>query len=216
MAATRRSDSARSRQPPAAGRRPSARSRAAAPARAPSDDRRQVVVEEAARLFGSKGYEKTSMRDIATAVGILPGSLYHHFRSKEELFVAVYSFGVAQVRAAGGDAVARHDDPWDRLQAACAAHLESLLGRESVSAAVISHLSIASLPMRAELVALRDRYEALFEDLVDALALPAGADRRVFRLALLGAMNWSIVWYRPGRDSPSGIARKILGSMRHA
>ncbi|MFX5956923.1 helix-turn-helix domain-containing protein, partial [Acinetobacter baumannii] len=61
-----------------------------------SGKRRQVLIGEAARLFAGKGYETTSMRDIAAAVGILPGSLYHHFPSKEELFVAVYSFAVAQ------------------------------------------------------------------------------------------------------------------------
>src|SRR3974390_2726700 len=59
--------------------------------------RRQILINEAARLFGIKGYENTSMRDIAGAIGILPGSLYHHFESKEELFVAVYSLGVSQI-----------------------------------------------------------------------------------------------------------------------
>jgi AcrR family transcriptional regulator len=182
--------------------------------REPPEDRRQVLVNEAARLFGSKGYENTSMRDIAAAVGILPGSLYHHFPSKEALFVAVYSFGVEQIRQAVNDAVSRHTDPWARLEAACVAHLQTLLVKDSFAAAVISHLSIAGLPMRAELVGLRDRYEAIFRGLVGALPLPPGTDRRSFRLGLLGALNWSLAWYRPGGDSPASVARKLLRLLR--
>ncbi len=178
------------------------------------EGRRQVLVNEAARLFGSKGYENTSMRDIAAAVGILPGSLYHHFRSKEELFVAVYAFGVSQILAAVESAVARHTDPWDRLEAACVAHLQTLLVKGGFAASVISHLSIAGLPMRGELIGLRDRYEAVFEALVAALPLPPRADRRTFRLGLLGALNWTLAWYRPGGDSPAVIARKLLKLVR--
>jgi AcrR family transcriptional regulator len=46
------------------------------------DDRRSIRINEATRLLDSKGYENTSMWDIAAAVGILPGSLYHHFRPR--------------------------------------------------------------------------------------------------------------------------------------
>lgn len=172
------------------------------------------MVNEAARLFGSKGYENTSMRDIAAAVGILPGSLYHHFRSKEDLYVAVYSFGVSQIRHAVETAVARSADPWARLEAACVAHLESLLATNSLSAAVISHLPINSLPRHSELAALRDGYETIFTDLIAVLPLPSGIERRFFRLGLLGAMNWATVWYRPGREPPAAVARKLLKAMR--
>ena len=53
------------------------------------DNRKSQLLEESARLFGSKGYENTSMRDIAAAFGILPGSLYHHFGSKENFGIEV-------------------------------------------------------------------------------------------------------------------------------
>ena len=221
MPSTRKTSPARSRspaEPESAARAPRAalaRGADSGSAGQIPEDRRQVLVNEAARLFGSKGYENTSMRDIAAAVGILPGSLYHHFRSKEDLFVAVYSAGVSQIRQAVSDAVARHGDPWARLEAACVAHLQTLLVKDSFAAAVISHLSIGNLPMREELVEVRDRYEAVFEELVAALPLPQGADRRIFRLGLLGAMNWSLAWYRPGADSPAAIARKLVRLLRH-
>ena len=60
------------------------------------------------------------------------------------------------------------------------------------------------------MITLRDRYEAVFKDLIAELKLPAGTDRRIFRLGLLGAMNWAISWYRPGGETPASIALKLL------
>lgn len=177
-----------------------------------SEDRRQVLISEAARLFGNKGYENTSIRDIAAAVGILPGSLYHHFPSKEELFTAVYSFAVSQSLDAVKMALAGRGDPWARLEAACIAHLQGLLDKNRFAAVLISHLSVSSLP--EQVVTLRDSYEAVFKNLIAELPLPAGIDRRIFRLGLLGAMNWAITWYRPGSETPASIARKLLTPVR--
>ena len=176
--------------------------------------RRQILINEAARLFGVKGYENTSMRDIAAAIGILPGSLYHHFESKEELFVAVYSLGVSQILEAVTAAIAGQDDPWGRLEAACVAHMQTLLVKDSYAAVVISHLSFNSLPKQDRLVDLRDRYEFVFKGLIENLPLRTGVDRRIFRLGLLGSMNWAIVWYRPGGETPTRIARKLLDLLR--
>lgn len=173
-----------------------------------------MLLEEAARQFGTKGYENTSMRDIATAFGVLPGSLYHHFKSKDELFVAVYAEGVDRIIAAVDKAVRRHEDPWDRLEAACVAHLQTLLGKRTFAATVVSDWPGTSGDLRDELVKHRDRYEALFRALVDAVALPMGADPRYLRLGLFGALNWTLTWYRPGKQSPATVARRLLALFR--
>lgn len=190
--------------------------RNAAPEAAPQAalTRRQVLIDEAARLFSLNGYDSTSMRDIAAAMGILPGSLYHHFESKEEMFIEVYSLGVSQILNAVTKAIARHDDPWARLEAACEAHLQALLVKDSYAAVVISHLSFNTLPKQDRLVRLRDKYESIFKSLVEDLPLRPGTDRRMLRLGLLGAMNWAIVWYRQGGEAPSQIARKLLAFFR--
>jgi len=176
--------------------------------------RREELIDEAARLFSLNGYERTSMRDIAAATGILAGSLYHHFESKEELFIAVYSLGVTRLLDAVIKATAMHDDPWTRLEVACVTHMQTLLGKDSYAAVVISHLSFNILPKQEQLVGLRDKYESIFKKLIDDLPLPKGTDRRIFRLGLLGAMNWAIVWYRQGSDTPAQIARKLLALLR--
>lgn len=173
-----------------------------------------MLLEKAARLFGTKGYDNTSMRDIAAAFGVLPGSLYHHFSSKDELFVAVYAEGVDRIIAAVGRAVDGVDDPWDRLEAACVAHLRTLLGKRSYAAAVIADWPRDSGPLRDELVRHRDRYEALFRGLVDAVSVLPDTDRRYLRLALLGALNWTLTWYRSGGDSPTEVARRLLSVFR--
>ncbi|MFD0387730.1 TetR/AcrR family transcriptional regulator [Tistrella bauzanensis] len=100
------------------------------------NNRRDKLLQAAAHLFASQGYEATSMRDIASAVGMLPGSVYYHFPSKEDLFVAVHDEGVRQITDAVEAAIAGIDDPWDRLEAAAAGHMEALLADSGFASVV--------------------------------------------------------------------------------
>src|SRR4051812_19299039 len=102
-----------------------------------ADSRLPLVLDEAARLFRTQGFEGTSVRDIARAVGILPGSLYCHFATKELLLAAVYVRGVEQITGSVQAAVAAHEDPWERLEAACVAHLEAILHDDDYAQVVI-------------------------------------------------------------------------------
>ncbi|MFX5751994.1 hypothetical protein ABTE32_21485, partial [Acinetobacter baumannii] len=87
--------------------------------------------------------------------------------------------------------IASQDDPWARLEAACVAHLQSLLEKSRFAAVLVSHPSIEDMPQREQAAALRDRYEAVFKDLIAELPLPADIDRQIFRLGLLGSLNWA-------------------------
>ncbi|MGH7917667.1 MAG: helix-turn-helix domain-containing protein, partial [Candidatus Binataceae bacterium] len=69
------------------------------------DNRRGQLLDAAARLFRERGYHATSMRDIAKAVGMLSGSIYYHFDSKEEMLVAVYEEGARRFSEAVDSAV---------------------------------------------------------------------------------------------------------------
>jgi hypothetical protein len=66
------------------------------------------------------------------------------------------------------------------------------------------------------LTELRDGYERLFAKAMDALPLARKADRRALRLMLLGALNWSQTWYRPGRDSPAALAKRFVRLLHDA
>jgi TetR/AcrR family transcriptional regulator, cholesterol catabolism regulator len=190
--------------------------RSAAKPAAP-DNRRQDLLDEAARLFSARGFAGTSIRDIASSVGMLSGSMYYHFRSKEELALAVHAEGVRHIQDSVDAALARvqGSDPWQRLEAACTAHVEALLTGTDYAQVVTPQFARA-LPqaLRRTLIAQRDSYEKLFVELVDGLALPKSTDKRYFRLALLGALNWTLTWYHPGGDPPAKIARGVLAMFR--
>jgi AcrR family transcriptional regulator len=183
--------------------------------RAPrADNRLPRILDEAARLFREKGYQGASVRDISRSVDMLPGSLYYHFANKDDLLVAVYAEGVRRITEAVREAVAAKTEPWERLEAACVAHLEALLDPGDYGQVVI-RVRPADAPGAADrLVALRGGYEKTFRDLVAALPLPAGADRKTLRLMLLGALNWTQTWYRPGKLNPRRIARQYVALLR--
>jgi len=179
-----------------------------------SDNRLPRILDAAARLFREKGYAAASMRDIAGAVDMLPGSLYYHFASKGELVVAVYAEGVRRISDAVSHAIEGERDPWNRLEAGCIAHLEALL-RASDYAQVVIRVQPSDAPDVAdELVRLRDGYEELFRSMIDSLPLARRVDRRTLRLMLIGALNWSQIWYRRGRDTPQRIARDFVALLR--
>ncbi len=95
-----------------------------------------------------------SMRDIAAAVGMLPGSLYYHFASKDVLVEEIFIAGTAVLSAAIEAAIAGLDDPWARLERACITHLAAHLS-ESAFATVIASESLKSPPaLRARLSAI--------------------------------------------------------------
>lgn len=178
------------------------------------DNRLTDILDAAAALIRRKGYDATSMRDIAGAAGMLAGSLYYHFASKEALLVAVYAEGVRRISESVRTALARSRDPWTRLTDACSAHLAALL-EDSDYAQVVIRVRPDDVPaVAAHLVALRDGYEKLFAQALDDLPLAPRTDRRWLRLMLLGALNWSQNWYRPGREAPDVIARQFVRLLR--
>lgn len=180
------------------------------------ENRREALLDAAAAMFAAKGYDGTSIRDIAGAVGMLPGSLYYHFKSKEELLLAVYRKGVARfeaaIDAALGSTVA---EPWQAIEAACAAHLSILLDGGDY-ARIVSPEFVRSFPpdMVPVLNAERDRYERHFERLIAALPLAPETDRWLFKVALFGSLNWSQTWYRKGRYTPGDLASAFIAMLR--
>lgn len=146
---------------------------------------------------------------------MLPGSLYCHFATKEDLLAAVYVKGVQQITDSVQTAIDRHVDPWDRLEAASVAHLEAILHDDDYAQVVIRVRPTDAPVAHQSLIGMRDQYEALFAQLIKDLPLSRNTDRRALRLMLMGALNWSQTWYRPdGRSNPRVIARKFVALLR--
>jgi AcrR family transcriptional regulator len=169
------------------------------------------VLDAAATQFAAKGFQATSIRDIAGAVGMLPGSLYCHFANKEELLAAVHAEGVRRICDAVRLAAEARSDPWSRLEAACEAHLAALLD-DSAYAKVVTSVDPRSVPELTHiLIAQRDAYEGMFAGFIDALPLPPRTQRAALRLMLLGALNWAPTWYQPDwGQSPRSLARVFV------
>ncbi len=170
--------------------------------------RREQVIAAAAKEFSAKGYEASSLRDIAAAAGVLAGSLYYHFRSKDDLFATVHAEGFVQLHAALDAALAGVSEPWARLEAACTAHLEQVVNGNDIAVVTAGSLFRTMRPaLQRRLNRQRDDYEQRFRELIDGLKLPRRIDRTLLRLLLLGGLNWARLWYRPGKALPADIAQ---------
>ncbi len=174
----------------------------------------QRILNVAAELFARDGYHATSIRDIAREVGVTPGAIYAHYPSKSRLLLAVYAAGVDAIGAALDDAAGSGATPGQDLETACRRHLEALLADNGLARVVIRVLPSDVADVEEELAGLRDRYEARFRDLIAALDLAPGTDRTLLRLSLLGALNWTQVWYRPDLVPPAKIARQLVENLR--
>ena len=178
-------------------------------------ERSEVIIDAAAELFSSQGYDGTSIRDIAARVGLLPGSIYHHFPSKEEIYVAVHRAGFRDVLERIRTAIAGIDDPWERLRRACAVHVREMVQGSAVDRITGSSLALVGHEgLHAREQVFRDEYEQVFRELVETLPLRPDADRSLFRLFLLGGLNWVHLWYRAGRRTPEGIAEAMVDMLR--
>jgi TetR/AcrR family transcriptional regulator, cholesterol catabolism regulator len=180
---------------------------------------RQQILDVAAKLFRARGYTETSLRDIGKQAGMKAGSLYYHFTSKEELATEVLRIGVRRVHDAvvlavqglGADA-----DVKSRLRAAMAAHLETLLDESDYTSAHIHCFPYVPEGLRHALSSERRDYEEIWRRLLDdaaaAGALAPGVDRAAARLAILGALNWSLEWYDPKQGLPLHLTSGLLAA----
>lgn len=177
--------------------------------------RRREILEIAAQLFARKGYRGTSMRDIGEQAGVLGGSLYHHIKSKDALFVELHDAALDAAAERISRAIDAESTPWTRLQAACAKLLEIQLDPDSLTNPMMNDFREVSDAVRAQLIARRDRFEDQFRTLIEALPLPAHIDRSIYRNLLLSQLNAASDWYRPGRLTPGEIAAQVVAVFRH-
>lgn len=172
--------------------------------------RRQQILEAAARHFSSAGYHATSMRDVAADVGVLVGSIYYHFESKDALYIAVHGAAVDMMTEALKTALDGVTGPWERLDAAAAAHCEALNGDNAFVGVVTPIFPVTVGATRDALAAQRDAYETIFTGLIADLDLAPGIDRHIFRLHMLSALNGTKFWYRRGGRTPSDIGHQLV------
>ena len=179
---------------------------------APREDQVRAV---ALRLFKEKGYHATSMRDIASEVGINKGSLYSYIRSKEDLLIPVFERAmgllVTRMEAIAADPAL---GPTERLKRAIHAHITVVsehLDELTVYLSEWRQLRQASLAKNRD---QRERYASLFHAILrDGVASGEfrPMDTRIAMLGMIGMCNYLFRWYRPdGRLSPDAIADEMI------
>jgi TetR/AcrR family transcriptional regulator, cholesterol catabolism regulator len=165
-------------------------------------NRRGELLRSAARLFRRKGFDATSTRDIAAAVGMQSGSPFYHFKSKGALLYAVMDEGMRSAIDRQRQALERDEQPAAdsaaRLRTLIRNHFDVLLGPGSDFIPVMLYEARSITPrQRAALAELQSEYEAPWVPVLEALhrAGRLKAEVKLARLLIFGALNWSAQWY---------------------
>ena len=188
--------------------------------RAP-DDR---PLQAAARLFREQGYAGTSLRDIARAAGMLPGSLHYRYPTKEDILAALMERAIDRLIDSIRAATAASTDPLERVRLAIVEHVRILLSREdSVYVLLYDWRSLSPAAERA-IARHRRRYEQFADELIEQSAAHSpvrpGVDLYLLRQFGFGAANWVAQWFDPkGPYTPEQIADAFfryltLGTLR--
>lgn len=168
-----------------------------------SSDRRNQILAIAAKLFASRGYSSTTVRDIADEAGILSGSLYHHFSSKEAIAQEILRIFMEDLIAAYEEILTRNLTPTQTLDELIKVSFEAVTGQtDSVGLYQNEALFLATLPEFGFLTEISARVEKIWRGQIEQ-----GQKDGVFRDSLDPATLYRFIrdslwmtvrWYRPG------------------
>lgn len=184
------------------------------------DRLRDEILDAAAKAFMTKGFAAASIDDVAEILGCTKGKIYHHYRSKADLFFDVHKRAMTMDMDAVTAARRENLPPLDRLLAMATAHLLLIMRELAYQRVAVQglemHLAGQTTPEQRstlrEILALRDTYEGLFAAeiarAVEAGALPA-QDVSLVVKPFMGALNWTTIWYRQRRNQSQAECRRI-------
>jgi len=171
---------------------------------------RDDILRAAAQIFEEKGYHAASMQDIAEAVELKKGSLYHHVTSKQEILLALLDEALDLIIEQLQTVESKNLSPVQKLRQAMRAYLSLLAENRSLSSVLIlEHKSLQ--PEFIELhIPRRDHIEQIWREIIEE-GISCGEFQShqpaLTAKALLGVLNWTITWYREdGPLSPNEIA----------
>ena len=191
-------------------------SRAAPPrhGRASRDSTREgEILTAAARIFREKGYHGTSVQDIAEAVGLLKGSLYHYIRSKEQLLAKLFEGSLGDTIVELESIATRSGSATERLRDMVRVYVMSVTANLDAVGIYLREWRSLPAPELARVRARRRTMRRLFEDVIGEgiRRKELGAtDPKIAALAIIGMCNWTYEWYRPrGRLTPVALADEL-------
>jgi AcrR family transcriptional regulator len=175
-------------------------------------DSRQEILRTAARLFQQRGYDATSMNDVAAALKLSKGGLYHHFQSKDEILYEIMNHAMEITEERVLRPVREIADPGDRLRALIRLHIEVVLSPRDREITVMLHENHPLPPaLRKRINSRKKDYVHFLENLMMEVQEKAGnhnrshhakakVSPRAAAFALLGMINWIYQWYKPEGD----------------
>src|ERR1041384_2513942 len=179
-----------------------------------SEETRARLLDAAARVFRDKGYAGARLSDIAEAADMHTPGVYYYFPSKEDLVEEVLRAGVARAAAFVEQRVAAVPDggsALDRLRAAIEGHVLMVLEIGDYTSANIRIFGQLPADIRRRHLAQQRAYGDLWRSLLEgaraAGELRPDLDLSVVRMLILGALNWTVEWYRPGAQTVAEVAR---------
>jgi AcrR family transcriptional regulator len=165
-------------------------------------DSRQEILRTAARLFQQRGYDATSMNDVAASLKLSKGGLYHHFQSKDEILFEImnHAMDITEERVLGP--VRGIAKPEERLRALIRLHIEVVLSPRDREITVMLHENHPLPPaLRRRINGRKKEYIHFLENLIAEIQGSRRAAPRVSpraaAFALLGMINWIYQWYKP-------------------
>jgi TetR/AcrR family transcriptional regulator, cholesterol catabolism regulator len=178
-------------------------------ARETAVDSRQEILRTAARLFQQRGYDATSMNDVAAALKLSKGGLYHHFQSKDEILFEIMDHAMEITQERVLNPVRVIDDPDERLRALIRLHIEVVLSPRDREITVMLHENHPLPPaLRKRINTRKKEYIHFVEGLIAEVQGKRNRTRqtkgavspRAAAFALLGMINWIYQWYKPEGD----------------
>lgn len=182
-------------------------------------DPRQEILRTAARLFQQRGYDATSMNDVAAALKLSKGGLYHHFQSKDEILFEIMDHAMESTQRRVIDPVRGIADPEERLRALIRLHIEVVLSPRDRDITVMLHENHPLPPaLRKRINSRKKDYIHFLESLMTEVQASAQKQKltrmpaqssvpakpkvspRAAAFALLGMINWIYQWYKPEGD----------------
>lgn len=181
---------------------------------------RATVLRRAIDLFNQRGYDATSINDLATDLGVSKSAVYHHFESKEALLAAALDVALDGLSAAvDGAATATADgSAYQRLRATVAAAVEILT--EQLPAVTLLLRVRGNSPVERAALASRRRVDERLAMLVAGAVregdLRADMDPELISRLIFGTVNSLTDWYRPeGSLTPAALADAVSGVLFH-
>src|SRR5438874_4618891 len=178
-------------------------------------DRRESILRASAEVFRRRGYNRSTIEEIAAELLLTKAGVYHYFRSKQEILEQLCDQAMGAAERAAEGAQAAGDGPAEQLSRMLGEYARSLM-EEPAFTVLMRHLDEVGEASLANLQRRRKGIESRFRMVVDEGARQGVfevGDSRIAVFGMIGAINWIYAWYEREGRLPAAEVRSVLVSL---